>query len=192
MALTGATGDQVETAFAEADELLSRTAGRSAIHFHRQVYVLIKLWAAGKPVIGLETGMAYGASTIFLLHALPAGSTLFTVECCYQDADHMRRSLSTINIPTPDAVTWEPLAGKSQEVLPELAVTLDFFLHDSDHSPEHQKFEYRWALGHLRSGGLLLSDDIHWGGPEAWQMAMNAINADGYYQVGHLGALVKP
>lgn len=59
---------------------------------------------------------------------------------------------------------WELILGKSQDKLPELLERLgeiDFFLHDSEHSYECQKFEYELAYKHLRKGGILMSDDIN-------------------------------
>jgi len=38
----------------------------------------------------------------------------------------------------------------------------DFFVHDSDHSFDCQSFEYNWAWNHVRSGGIIASDDTKW------------------------------
>ena len=40
---------------------------------------------------------------------------------------------------------------------------VDIFLHDSDHSWECQTFEYEWGWNHVRSGGIIASDDVGWG-----------------------------
>lgn len=39
----------------------------------------------------------------------------------------------------------------------------DIFLHDSDHSWECQTWEYEFAWGHVRSGGIIATDDPAWG-----------------------------
>lgn len=40
---------------------------------------------------------------------------------------------------------------------------IDLFLHDSDHSWECQMWEFNWAWNHVRSGGIIASDDVGWG-----------------------------
>lgn len=40
---------------------------------------------------------------------------------------------------------------------------IDLFLHDSCHTWECQTFEYEWAWGHVKSGGIIASDDTSWG-----------------------------
>jgi predicted O-methyltransferase YrrM len=60
---------------------------------------------------------------------------------------------------------WVLHLGKSQELLGPLLERLgpiDMFIHDSEHSYECMMFEYSAAFPVLRSGGLLISDDIFW------------------------------
>jgi len=60
---------------------------------------------------------------------------------------------------------WELTLGRSSEELPPLLErlgTIDFFLHDSEHSRECMTFEYRAAWRCLRPGGVLASDDVTW------------------------------
>ena len=55
---------------------------------------------------------------------------------------------------------------RSWEALEEIFSTtgrVDIFLHDSDHSWECQTFEFEWAWAHVRSGGIIASDDTGWG-----------------------------
>lgn len=42
----------------------------------------------------------------------------------------------------------------------------DLFFHDSDHSKECQSFEYEFAWHHVRSGGIIATDDWDAGSPE--------------------------
>ena len=67
----------------------------------------------------------------------------------------------------PDHVRdrWELTLGRSQDVLEDLLDrlgTIDFFLHDSEHSYECMSFEYAQAHAHLEPGGILASDDTAW------------------------------
>lgn len=60
---------------------------------------------------------------------------------------------------------WELTEGDSTKVLAPLLDRIgdiDLFFHDSDHSYRVQSFEYEQAWKHLRTGGLLISDDIDW------------------------------
>lgn len=61
---------------------------------------------------------------------------------------------------------------------------LDFFVHDSDHSYACQTWEYEWAWGHVRSGGIIASDDVGWGdtpekGHDAWKHFLKRHGLDG-------------
>ena len=60
---------------------------------------------------------------------------------------------------------WRLALGKSQEKLPPLMDELgqvDIFIHDSEHVPQTMLYEYDLAWGHLKAGGLLVSDDTDW------------------------------
>jgi predicted O-methyltransferase YrrM len=45
---------------------------------------------------------------------------------------------------------------------------IDLFLHDSNHDWETQTWEYEWAWQHVRSGGVIASDDTKWGITLPW------------------------
>jgi predicted O-methyltransferase YrrM len=60
---------------------------------------------------------------------------------------------------------WRLVLGRSQEELPGLLErrgTLDFFMHDSEHSYECMRFEFEMAWPALRDGGVLVADDWDW------------------------------
>ena len=60
---------------------------------------------------------------------------------------------------------WRLVLGRSQEELPRLLErlgTLDFFMHDSEHSYECMRFEFETAWPALRDGGVLVADDWDW------------------------------
>jgi hypothetical protein len=68
-------------------------------------------------------------------------------------------------IPNELRTQWNLTVGKSQRELPELLTeldTLDFFIHDSEHSHPCMMFEYELAYEWLKEGGVILSDDITW------------------------------
>jgi predicted O-methyltransferase YrrM len=125
----------------------------------------------------LETGVAQGISSWFLLSALRRnGGKLTSIDLpnynpeglvysgpeAHRDKVVVKRELGSGWI-VPDELRpdWTLLLGSTQEWLPKLGDrTFDLFYHDSEHSYQNMTFEYEWGLEHLRPGGLLLSDDI--------------------------------
>lgn len=141
------------------------------------LYLLVRKY---RPESLLETGVAQGVSSSFLLEALAQNGRghLTSIDLPnydpkgvrYQDGkqteDHtyVKKELGTGWLVTADLrQRWELLEGASSEVLPRLDLNrYDLFFHDSEHSYQNMLFEYRWGFSHLRPGGLLISDDIHW------------------------------
>jgi len=122
--------------------------------------VCIRLLAPDRMV---ETGVARGYSTavaLMTMHDLARGQ-LFSVELPRVLGDGQAAVGSVV----PDALKsrWTLKLGPSRTTLPLIlreASPIDIFLHDSDHTYASQTFEYRTAWPHIRSGGLLLSDDV--------------------------------
>jgi predicted O-methyltransferase YrrM len=115
------------------------------------------------PQIAVETGVAYGVTSAYILEAL---------------ADNGRGTLDSIDLPPlardadgyvgyfiPQELRkrWTLHYGSARRVLPVVlngAGTIDFFVHDSLHTYSHMKWEFEMALRSLRPGGVLISDDI--------------------------------
>jgi predicted O-methyltransferase YrrM len=131
------------------------------------------------PRIVVETGVAQGVSTTFLLsalHSLGAGRLISVDLPNYDPAGYSYKDGSGIVDPVhvvPRLGTgwlvdeslrsrWTLMAGRSSEILPTVSESVDMFLHDSLHSYENMTFEFEWALSHLRPGGILLVDDARW------------------------------
>jgi hypothetical protein len=144
--------------------------------FHAvSLYAVIRLV---KPKIVVETGGTPGKSSAFMLRAMERNGfgELWTV-------DLPPSKTAVTRLPRTDLVQFRVLPpgkssgwavpdwlktrqhtvlGVSQEKLPPLLKSLniiDIFIHDSDHSYEHMLWEFETAWPHIRSGGLLLSDD---------------------------------
>ena len=135
-----------------------------------------------KPKNLVETGVCNGVSTAVILAALEmnhAGS-LYSIDFPeYTDTTYEegafwdgkkgavvpKGKLPGWVIPNKYRGRWNLILGRSQEKLPILLDKLgeiDFFLHDSEHSYECMTFEYQLAWKYLKSGGLLVSDDMSW------------------------------
>ena len=116
-----------------------------------------------RPAVMVETGVALGFTTATVLTAMRENGHghLYSVDlpAIQYDPDE------AVGREVPEDVRdrWTLTLGPSQRVLPGLVARvapLDVFLHDANHAYGAQLFEYRTAWPHLRSGGVLLSDDV--------------------------------
>ena len=134
-----------------------------------------------RPRVAVETGVANGFSTAFLLQALHVNGEghLTSIDLPREvgreyEPGTFYEGLGRVGIPPgeqpgwliPDALRerWTLILGRSQEELPPLLErlgTLDFFMHDSEHSFECMWFEFNAAWPRLRDGGVLVSDDVN-------------------------------
>jgi len=113
-----------------------------------------------KPNIVLETGVFAGSSTVTILEALKQlnNGILYSIDdmslikkftCCYITEDLKSR--------------WIFIKDKSQHYLSSLKddFIIDIFLHDSEHTYDNMRFEYFWAMEHVKSNGWVVSHDTH-------------------------------
>jgi len=134
------------------------------------------------PEVLVETGVCNGVSTAVILAALDRnnGGRLYSIDLpeftatdYAQDAFWEGKLGAVVPkgmepgwiIPDELRKRWELSIGPSQILLPailERLRSIDFFLHDSEHSYECMSFEYRIAWKYLRTGGVLASDDTSW------------------------------
>lgn len=116
-----------------------------------------------KPHTVVETGVAYGVSSAFILSAMRENGhgTLFSV-----DLPPLRRRYERFwGIAVPDGLRthWRLHRGTSASVLPRVlrkAPTVDLFVHDSLHTHRNMRREFDTVWPHLREGALLLADDV--------------------------------
>jgi len=116
-----------------------------------------------EPEVVVETGVAYGASSAFILKALKENGrgTLHSI-----DLPPMRRHYQRCwGIAVPDDLRgrWNLHRGTSASVLCRLLEktrTVDLFVHDSLHTHKNMRREFDTVWPHLRNGALLLADDV--------------------------------
>ncbi len=130
------------------------------------VYTCVR---ALKPAIMVETGVASGASTTYILQAMELNKKglLYSIDLPNSDPGAIVPENKEIGwlVTSKLRHRWKLILGRSQEKLPLLLRDLgniDVFLHDSEHTYEAMMFEYETIWPHLREGGVLLSDDIQW------------------------------
>lgn len=145
----------------------------------RRLYGLVRTY---KPKVLVETGVCNGVSTAVILAALEENGVgkLYSIDLPeftdteYAEGDFWEGKKGAVIpkekppgwiIPEDLRHRWELQLGRSDEILPPLLDSLgsiDFFLHDSEHSYECMSSEYRAAWKYLAEGGILASDDISW------------------------------
>lgn len=141
-------------------------------------YVIVRIL---KPNVVLETGVANGISSSYILYALERNKSgqLFSIDLPYQinrvyPPDYIKlegKAFIPENketgwlIPEELKKRWRLEIGKSSEKLPLLLKNLpllDIFIHDSEHTYENMILEFSTVWPFLKKGGLLLSHDAGW------------------------------
>lgn len=126
-------------------------------------YIAIR---AFRPAVVVETGVANGVSSAYILLALRKNQhgTLHSVGLEDPAFLPAGKPLGWM-VPESFKSQWDLLIGDSRSLLPSLLAKLgsiDVFIHDSLHTYDHMLWEYRTAFPYLRPGGLLFSDDATW------------------------------
>ncbi len=127
------------------------------------LYVLCRLL---RPEIVVETGVADGFSSAFILNALTVNNKgkLYSIDLPNQLGQELKKGKATgWLVPGELKKRWNMIIGSSKDKLPQLLKELkqiEIFYHDSDHSYENMMFEFKESLGFVRIGGLIISDDI--------------------------------
>jgi predicted O-methyltransferase YrrM len=116
-----------------------------------------------RPTTVVETGVAYGWSTLAILLAMErrGEGRLFSVDMPYegQESDPWMACV----VPTPLRWGWTLIRKPDRDALPALMRdlgTIDFAHYDSDKSYDGRLFAYRLLYRHLSPGGVLMSDDV--------------------------------
>jgi predicted O-methyltransferase YrrM len=155
-----------------------RATGRDGYGEGLRLYAVLRKL---RPAVAVETGVCNGVSTAFLLLALDANGageldSLDLPEIAGEDYepgtfwDGKGGAVIPAGrepgwmIPERLRERWHLTIGRSQDELPRLLEsqsTIDFFLHDSEHSEACMRFEFDAAWAALRDGGVLAADDVN-------------------------------
>jgi hypothetical protein len=156
------------------------------------LYLLIRLL---KPNRILETGVASGASSAYLLSALRDNKKgkLFSIDLPPEDLPE-GKSTGWV-VPKDLRDRWSLHIGDSKDLLKPLLkeiAEIDCFIHDSLHTYEHMMWEFRTAWAYMRHNSLFLSHDV--GANEAFFDFMKEKSIPwSCYRVFHvLGGFQKP
>lgn len=127
------------------------------------LYVLCRII---QPEIVVETGVAEGFSSAFILYALEKNHKghLYSIDLPNQPGQELKGNKYTgWLIPENLKSRWTLILGPSREKLPPLLANLkkvNIFYHDSDHSYDNMLFEFKEAEKYLNLKGILIADDI--------------------------------
>src|SRR3989344_5932651 len=124
------------------------------------LYILCKII---KPEKVVETGVAYGLSSMYILQALFENKkgTLYSIDSIFSPWESKEMIGSAI--PKYLRHNWNFILGSSSEKLEEILSslnTVDIFFHDSMHTYKNMIFEFDTAWSYIAKNGFLLSDDI--------------------------------
>lgn len=116
-----------------------------------------------RPDVVVETGVAYGVSSSFILKALGENGhgSLHSI-----DLPPLRRDYERFwGVAVPEGLKgrWILHRGSSARAFPGLLRilgTVDLFLHDSLHTRRNMRREFETVWPYLRTGGVLLADDV--------------------------------
>jgi hypothetical protein len=139
----------------------SKRPGTADDTLTRVQYEILRL---GRPDRVLETGVWWGVSSAVMLAALRENGRgrLYSVDMPPLDPK-VRVDLGAAV--SPDLRSqWTLKLGPSRKVLPEACAemgVIDVFAHDSDHTYRCMRMEFQTVWPFLRTGGLLIADDVH-------------------------------
>ena len=116
-----------------------------------------------KPDVVVETGVAYGQSSSYILQALKENNNgiLYSIDNIFRPWE----SLEMIGNAIPQNIRkrWKLIVGSSVVKLEEILrskKTIDVFLHDSLHTYKNMLFEYNTSWPFIKKNGFLISDDV--------------------------------
>jgi hypothetical protein len=122
-----------------------------------------------RPVTVVETGVARGFTSRFILEALERNDVghLWSIDLPPQLKPELSQQVGAA---VDDRLRhrWSYIRGSSRRRLPELLSRLsqiDLFVHDSSHTERNVRFELERAWTAVKAGGALVADDIDysWG-----------------------------
>lgn len=118
-----------------------------------------------KPQAVLETGVASGVTSAFILQALAingGGAHLWSIDLPPL-SDGAERYVGAA-VPESFKSHWRLKIGSSRRLLPDLLSELakiDLFIHDSLHTYRNMLWEFQAVWPFLAPGGLLVADDVN-------------------------------
>lgn len=127
-------------------------------HVGALLHIMVKISKAKKI---LELGTAIGYSGTWLAKALPSDGKLITIEWDKESAKIAKRNFEKGRV----SEKIELKVGSAQELLLKMKESFDMIFNDIDKEGYVDILPH--CVSHLKKGGLLITDNILWGGEVA-------------------------
>jgi len=156
----------------------------------RCLYILCR---ALTPGVVVETGVANGVSSAFILQALATNGHGMLHSVDLPLPGHDPRAIGVL-IPNGLRSRWHLHLGSSRRTLPGVvrAQAVDLFVHDSLHTYRNMRREFDVVWPRIRPGGALVSDDVGGNsafdelrvhGPRYWQVVRQEQKPDALFGI---------
>jgi len=111
----------------------------------------------------IETGVAYGLSSLYILSAMNKNNSgnLYSIDSIFRP--WQSKEMIGAIIPEKLQKRWKLILGKSNLELDKLFNKIDdveIFIHDSLHTYKNMTFEFDCAINKINKNGIIISDDI--------------------------------
>ncbi len=154
--------------------------------FHNGTTALGRLCYAAcralRPRSVVETGVAYGVTSAYILQALAENGAGELHSVDLPPLGHDVYNYVGYLVPGELRNRWDLRIGPARKLLAHIlsdAGPLDLFIHDSLHTYVHMKREFALALRALRPGGVLIADDIE--GNRAFEEVLDDPQVDSWF-----------
>lgn len=177
-----------------AEEQLEGTDAIGANLYAKRVLLQYAIVRGFRPSVVLETGIANGVSSAYVLLAMERNQKGSLHSIDVDDGSFLPPG-KPVGWIVPEWLRhrWTVRLGDARDLLPQVLEdvgTLDVFIHDSLHTYDHMKFEYEQAYPHICRGGILISDDVLWN--PAFPEFARKVNAPLVRILRGVGVLQKP
>lgn len=137
-----------------------------------------------RPQVVVETGVAYGITSAYILRALAVNNdgTLLSIDL--PPLAQKAEAFVGYFVAPELRHRWDLRVGSARKLLPGVLKAnspIGLFVHDSLHTYRHMKWEFESAFAALRPGGVLVSDDIE--GNTAFEEAIRDPRVDAWLAI---------
>ena len=150
----------------DSEKKFRELAINSADLYAKKILLPYAAVRALKPECVVETGIANGVSSAYILLALHRNQRGVLHSIGLPDTAYLPEGKEAgWFVPKWLRKPWRVHLGDAKEILPKLLPGLgriDIFLHDSLHTYEHMLWEFEIAYPFLRLGELLFAEDALW------------------------------
>ncbi len=119
---------------------------------------------AVKPEIFIETGVAFGVTSSYILKALEVNKKGKLISIDKPPAKPRATEFIGAYIPDELRCNWRLYRGASQKLLPQILSEIkevNIFLHDSRHTYNNMSAEFKLVEPYLTDRSVLIADDIN-------------------------------